>query len=255
MAANDDERKYNSFFVVGAAPSEPAFEAQVSLQRYLPRPLTPGERAAAEARKKGSRQRSRPGSAAGEEQRDARERSYLALCAGTGILPGKLTQLGYTGEMVDDGKNQALWKANRWNRVRPDGADPFDGLELLSRELHQKGVGEGGSSARRVELKKMDTAELSIEDRKRVDVARPTRAKSRHHLPYCYHHHLPSVRARRLSLCWLGSVAGPAVKPGPLLSAGLARHVLLYPQLDVCCEAPARRGERLPRHNPRGDAG
>ena len=52
MAANEDERKYNSFFVVGAAPSEPAFEAQVRLQRYLPRPLTPEERAAAEARKK-----------------------------------------------------------------------------------------------------------------------------------------------------------------------------------------------------------
>ena len=105
MAANEDERKYNSFFVVGAAPSEPAFEAQVRLQRYLPRPLTPEERAAAEARKKGSRQCSRPGSAAGVEQRDARKLSYRALCVGTGILPGKLTQLGYTGEMVDDGKH------------------------------------------------------------------------------------------------------------------------------------------------------
>ena len=254
MAANEDGRKYNSFFVVGAAPSEPAFEAQVRLQRYLPRPPTPEERAAAEARKNRSRQRSRPGSAAGEEQPDARrELSYLAMCAGTGILPGKLTQLGYTGEMVDDGKHQALWKANWWHRVRPDDADPFDGLELLSRELHQKGVGEGGSSARRVELKKMDTAELPSEGRERVDVARPTCEKSRHHLPYCYHRHLPSALA--LSLCWLGSVAGPAVKPGPLLSAGLARHVLLYPQLDVRLETSAPREERLPRQIPRGDAG
>jgi len=178
---------------VGAAPSEPAFEAQVRLQRYLPRPLTPEERAAAEARKKGSRQRSRPGSAAGVEQRDARrERSFLALCAGTGITQGYLAKLGYTGEMVDDGKNQALWKANWWHRVRPDDADPFDGLELLSRELHQKGVGEGGSSARRVELKQMDTAELPSEGRERVDVARPTCERSRHHLPYCYRR-LPST--------------------------------------------------------------
>ena len=211
MAANEDGRKYNSFFVVGAAPSEPAFEAQVRLQRYLPRPLTPEERAAAEARKKGARQRSRPGSAAGEEQRDARKLSYRALCVGTGILPGTLTQLGYTGEMVDDGKHGALYDANWWHRDRPADADPDDGLELLSRELHQKGVGEGGSSARRVELKKMDTTELPSEGRERVDVARPTCEKSRHHLPYCYHRNLPSVLA--LSLCWLGSVAGPAVKP------------------------------------------
>lgn len=261
MAANEDERKYNSFFVVGAAPSEQAFEAQVRLQRFLPRPLTLEERAAAEARKKGPRQRSRPSSAAGEEQRDARgELSFLALCVGTGILQGYLAKLGYTGEMVDDGKcaspqHGALYPRNWWHRERPLDADPFDGLELLSRELHQKGVGQDGGSARRVELKQLDTAELPIEGRKRVDVARPTRAKSRHHLPYCYHHHLPSAHARRLLLCWLGSVAGSAVKPGPLLSAGLARHVLLYPQQDVRCEAPAPTGECLPRQNPRGDAG
>ena len=245
--------KYNSFFVVGAAPSEQAFEAQVRLQRFLPRPLTQEERAAAEARKKGPRQRSRPSSAAGVEQRDARrELSFLALCVGTGILQGYLAKLGYTGEMVDDGKcaspqHGALYPRNWWHRERPLDADPFDGLELLSRELHLKGVGQDGGSARRVELKQLDTAELPIEGRKRVDVARPTRAKSRHHLPYCYHHHLPSAHARRLLLCWLGSVAGPAVKPGPLLSAGLARHVLLYPQQDVRCEAPAPRGECLPR--------
>ena len=57
---------------------------------------------AAGARKKGSRQRSRPSSAAGVEQPDARRKlSYRALCAGTGISSGYLTKLGYTGEMVD----------------------------------------------------------------------------------------------------------------------------------------------------------
>ena len=195
----DTEHKllYNSWFVVCAAPSEPAFEAQMILQRYLPPPMTLHE---AEARALKKRPRPRPSSAAGVEQPG--KRSFLALCTGTGILPGMLALRGYSGEMIDDGKcvsaqDGALWPRNWWHRERPVGASPFDGLEILSRELRLRGVGQGGESPRRVELTRADTAELQVEDQP-VAVARLHVQK----LPLALYPRSPVL------LRWLGPAAG-----------------------------------------------
>ena len=108
----------------------------------------------------------------------------------------------YSGEMVDDGKcvsaqDGALWPRNWWHLTRPDGASPSDGLEILSRELRQLGVGEGGESARRVELTRAYTAELQVSDQP-VAVARPRVQKS----PLALCPRSPVL------LRWLGSVAG-----------------------------------------------
>eukprot|EP00964_Phaeocystis_antarctica_P145648 scaffold111757_cov62-Phaeocystis_antarctica.AAC.1 len=104
--------------------------------------------------------------------------------------------------MVDDGKcvsaqDGALWPRNWWHLTRPDGASPSDGLEILSRELRQLGVGERGESARRVELTRAYTAELQVSD-KPVAVARPRVQKSP-----------PALCPRSpVLLRWLGSAAG-----------------------------------------------
>lgn len=190
--------RYNTFVVVCAAPSEPAFEAQMILQRYLPPPPTLEEKAAVKAR--ALRKRSRPSSAAGVEQPD--KRSFLALCTGTGSLPGMLALRGYSGEMVDDGKcvsvqDGALWPRNWWHLTRPHGASQFDGVEILSRELRLLGVGQGGESARRVELTRADTRELQVSD-KPVAVARPHVQKS----PLAHCPRSPVL------LRWLGPAAG-----------------------------------------------
>ena len=172
----EHKERYNSWFVVCAAPSEPAFEAQMRLQRYLPPPLTLGEKAAGEARaqRKRQRQSSRPSSAAGVEQPDAR--SFLALCTGTGILPGMLALRGYSGEMVDSAKDGALFWRNWWHLKRPADALQSDGLERLSADLRQQGVGEGGSSGR-VELRQLDTRELQVNPNP-VDLVSPHVQKS-----------------------------------------------------------------------------
>ena len=175
----DTEHKplYNSWFVVCAAPSEPAFEAQMILQRYLPPPLTLEEKAAAveaQALRKRSRPSSRPSSAAGVEQPDTRR--FLALCPGTGILPGFLALRGYSGEMIDSAKDAALFWRNWWHLKRPDDALQSDGLERLSADLRQQGVGQGGSSGR-VELRRLDTDKLQVNPNP-VDLVSPRVQKS-----------------------------------------------------------------------------
>ena len=188
----EHKERYNSWFVVCAAPSEPAFEAQMRLQRYLPPPLTLGEKAAVEARalRKRQRESSRPSSVAGVEQPDAR--SFLALCTGTGILPGMLALRGYSGEMVDSAKDGALFWRNWWHLNRPADALQSDGLERLSADLRQQGVGESGSSGR-VELRQLDTAELQVNPNP-VDLVSPRVQKLPLALGFCS--------------AWLGPTAG-----------------------------------------------
>ena len=150
---------YNWYYVVAAAPTEPAFEKQMAMQRWLP-----SQKDKPKQKAKPAKRASSSSETTSKPDTEREPLSFIALCAGTGMLPGVLANMGYKGIMVsrsDDGRGGTddLLLHNWYWKKRPPAGKTYQQLEQLAATLHACGLGEGDEQER-VHLWTVNTCEV-----------------------------------------------------------------------------------------------